>query len=95
MLGTNKEQKEQLEKKLMKIQAKNGLICLGILGTLALTTLSMFIANDLGITNFIREKINDEIKNYQIEKIKMQLPRKLQNIDIILEKPGEEDELTD
>ena len=79
----------------MKIQAKNGLICLGILGTLALTTLSMFIANDLGITNFIREKINDEIKNYQIEKIKMQLPRKLQNIDIILEKPGEEDELTD
>ena len=42
----------------MKIQAKNGLICLGILGTLALTTLSMFIANDLGITNFILEKIN-------------------------------------
>ena len=70
----------------MKIQAKNGLICLGILGTLALTTLSMFIANDLGITNFILEKINDEIKNYQIETIQMQLPKKYQNIDIILEK---------
>lgn len=70
----------------MKIQAKNGLICLGILGTLALTTLSMFIANDLGITNFILEKINDEIENYQIETIQMQLPKKYQNIDIILEK---------
>ena len=79
----------------MKIQAKNGLICLGMLGTLALTTLSMFIANDLGITNFILEKINDEIENYKIEEIQMQLPRKYQNIDIILEKPGEEDELTD
>ena len=78
----------------MKIQAKNGLICLGILGTLALTTLSMFIANDLGITNFILEKINDEIENYQIEKIQMQLPKKYQNIDIILEKPDEEGELT-
>ena len=79
----------------MKIQAKNGLICLGMLGTLALTTLSIFIANDLGITNFILEKINDEIENYKIEEIQMQLPRKYQNIDIILEKPGEEDELTD
>ena len=86
--------KEQLENQLMKIQAKNGLICLGILGTLALTTLSMFIANDLGITNFILEKNNDEIEN-RIEEIQMQLPRKYRNIDIILEKPGEEDELTD
>ena len=76
MWVTNKEQKELLENQLMKIQAKNGLICLGILGTLTLTTLSMFIANDLGITNFILEKINDEIENYQIEKIQMQLPKK-------------------
>ena len=35
----------------------------------------MFIANDLGITNFILEKINEEIENYQIEKIQMQLPK--------------------
>ena len=92
MWGINKE---QLENQLMKIQAKNGLICLEILGTLALTTLSMFIANDLGITNSILEKINDEIENYKIEEIQKQLPRKHQDIAIILEKLGEEDELTD
>ena len=91
MWGTNKE---QLKKTHENTSKKNGLICLGILGTLALTTLSMFIANDLGITNFILEKINDEIENYQIEKIQMQLPKKYQNIDIILEKPDEEGELT-
>ena len=70
----------------MKIQAKNGIICLKILGTITLTTLTILIGNDLGITNFILEKINDEIKNYQIETIQMQLPKKYQNIDIILEK---------
>ena len=78
----------------MKIQAKNGLICLGILGTLALTTLSMFIANDLGITNFILKKINSEIENYRKEKIQLKLPKKYKNVDIILEEPGEEGELT-
>ena len=93
MWGTNKEQKEQLENELMKIQAKNGIICLKILGTITLTTLTILIGNDLGITNFILEKINDEIENYQIETIQMQLPKKYQNIDIILEKPDEEGEL--
>ena len=47
----------------------------------------ILIANDLGITNFIIEKINEEIEEYQIEKIQMELPKKYQNIDIILEKP--------
>ena len=89
MWGTNKEQKEQLENELMKIQAKNGIICLKILGTITLTTLTILIGNDLGITNFILEKINDEIENYQIETIQMQLPKKYQNIDIILEDPNE------
>ena len=86
MWGTNKE---QLENQLMKIQAKNGIICLKILGTITLTTLTILIGNDLGITNFILEKINDEIENYQIETIQMQLPKKYQNIDIILEDPNE------
>ena len=92
MWGTNKE---QLENQLMKIQAKNGIICLKILGAITLTTLVILIGNDLGITNFILEKINDEIENYQIETIQMQLPKKYQNIDIILEKPDEEGELTE
>ena len=47
----------------------------------------ILIANDLGITNFIIEKINEEIEEYQTEKIQMELPKKYQNIDIILEKP--------
>ena len=36
---------------------------------------------------FIIEKINEEIEEYKTEKIQIELPKKYQNIDIILEKP--------
>ena len=60
----------------MKIQTKNGLICYGILATATLATYSGILNP---IIDFFNEKINDEIEEYQIEKIQMGLPKKYQN----------------
>ncbi len=62
MWGTNKE---QLEKKLMKIQAKNGLVCCEILGVLAIGTLTFYSGMLDPIINFIGNKIGQ----WNIEKM--------------------------
>ena len=78
----------------MKIQTKNGLICYGILGILATATLATYSGILNPIIDFFNEKINDEIEEYQIKKYKWDYQKNIKNINIILEKPNEEGELT-
>ncbi len=80
MWGTNKE---QLEKKLMKIQAKNGLVCCGILGVLAIATLTFYSGMLDPIINFISNKIGQ----WNIEKMvdnpnKYDVKENNENLDI-------------
>ena len=48
---------EKLEKELMKIQGKNGLVCCGILGVLAIATLTFYSGMLDPIINFIGNRI--------------------------------------
>lgn len=48
---------EKLEKGLMKIQGKNGLVCCGILGILAIATLTFYSGMLDPIINFIGNRI--------------------------------------
>ena len=81
MWGTNKE---QLEKKLMKIQAKNGLVCCGILGILAIATLTFYSGMLDPLINFIGNKIGQ----WNIEKMvgnpnKCDVKENNENLDIV------------
>ena len=80
MWGINKE---QLENQLMKIQAKNGLVCCGLLGVLAIATLTFYSGMLDPIINFIGNKIGQ----WNIEKMvnnpnKCDVKENNENLDI-------------
>ena len=85
--------KEELEKELMQIQSKYGKICLIVLSLiLLLAEVNLLVYSGVCeiIINFVKNKINNKIDEYKIEKIRAKLPEEYQDIDIILEKDEEQ-----
>ena len=88
-----KLKKEELEKELMQIQSKYGKICLIVLSLiLLLAEVNLLVYSGVCeiIINFVKNKINNKIDEYKIEKIRAKLPEEYQDIDIILEKDEEQ-----
>ena len=88
-----KWKKEELEKQLMQIQGKYGIICLVALSAILLFAEAKLLVHSGVleiIVNFVKNKINNKIDDYKIERIRAKLPEEYQDIDIILEKDEEQ-----
>lgn len=79
---------EKLEKELMKIQGKNGLVCCGTLGVLAIATLTFYSGMLNSIINFIGNKIGVESDNSALS---LSHFSKFENESIIVGSPNDGD----